>query len=451
MTTPQIAALESFIFDKMSSTRLPGLSIALVKGGDGVYARGADIARGRAATPDTLFGAASVTKSFVAIAILQLAEKGLLKLTDPVERYLPCPIPSKKGPIRIEHLLTHTSGMPGLGYIEAILRHAHGIGGCALPIAGPRDVLTFLHGSEEWLESEPGERWFYLNEGYVLLGEIIARITGVPYERYVTEHILRPLEMSRSSFAEEDVTREADVAVPYVLPKPAGEPRPGRYLHNVLGADAALITSASDLARYVAMLLRRGRGVMSESFYEAMTAPRIAMPATTGRYGLGVSITDDFFGEPLIGHGGSLVVSTSYIGFLPKSNVGVAVLTNGNGYAMPQLGKVALAVLLGREAKELPFVRTENLLTNLTGHYETYRGTLRTKISREDDFLRMEYVCGDQPPTPATLVPDSLDAAEPTFFTISEGQRLPVQFRVSGAGIELIYERYKFRRTGPLV
>src|SRR3954467_9560127 len=110
--------LDAFIFDKMSATRLPGLSIPLVRGDDVVYSRGfgvADIEHGRAATPDTLFGAASLTKSFVAIAVLQLVERGLLKLSDPVEQITPCPIKSSRGVVRIEHLLTHTSGTPALG------------------------------------------------------------------------------------------------------------------------------------------------------------------------------------------------------------------------------------------------------------------------------------------------------------------------------------------------
>src|SRR5262245_2721753 len=96
--------LESFIFDKMSATRLPGLSIALVKDGEVVYSRGfgvADIAIGKPVTPQTLFGAASITKSFTAISILQLAEKGLLSLSDPVGKFLPCPMRSKHGEIRI--------------------------------------------------------------------------------------------------------------------------------------------------------------------------------------------------------------------------------------------------------------------------------------------------------------------------------------------------------------
>ena len=137
---------------------------------------------------------------------------------------------------------------------------------------------------------------------------------------------------------------------------------------------------------------------------------------------------------------------------MPESNVGVAVLSNGNGYGMPALAKVALAILLGREpAAELAFVRTENLLKDLSGQYETFRGTLRGKVTREGDFLRLEYVGGDQPPGGAILVPERLYGPEPHFFTICDGAKLPAVFRRrTDGGVELILERYKLRRTGPL-
>ena len=463
-----IPTLESFIFEKMSSTRLPGLSIALVRDGQVVYARGfglADIAAGRAATPETIFGAASVTKSFIAIAVLQLAEKGLLKLDDPVDRFVPWPIKSDKGTVRIEHLLAHTSGTPALGYIEAVLRHAHGIGGCWLPVGGPRDIPAFMAGAESWNETAPGERWFYLNEGYVLLGEIIEKITGLRYEQYVKQHVLDPLDMTRSFFAESDIARDGQLAVPYVLPKEA-DPKPGRYLYNVMGGDAALFTNVLDLARYVTMFMNRGRGVMSESSYESMVRPRVSLPAQPmpqllgkpdsaakpGGYGLGVIVSDNFLGEPLIGHTGSLIVSTSYIAYMPKSRVGVALLCNGNGYGMANLGKVALATMLGKDPQqELGFLRVDKALKDLTGHYETFRGTLKTKITKAGDFLRMEWLCGPQSPAANTLVPERLDGSEPRFFTITDGAKLPVQFRhVPGGAVELIYERYKFKRTAPL-
>jgi hypothetical protein len=276
--------------------------------------------------------------------------------------------------------------------------------------------------------------------------------------------------MSSSCFAEAAVAKHDDVAVPYVLPKdPAAPPRPGKYLYNVLAADAALITNVLDLARYLNMFLARGRGVMSHDSLDAMIKPRVPLPAEPmpqlwggqggsrqarpSHYGLGLNITDDFLGagQPLIGHSGSLIVSSSYMGFMPRSNVGVAVRSNGNGYAMPALAKVALAMLLGREPEELAVVRTENLLRDLSGQYETFRGTLCGKVVREGDFLRLEYVGGDQPPGGAILVPERLDGDELRFLTICDGAKVPAVFRrKADRGVELIFERYKLRRTGPL-
>jgi CubicO group peptidase (beta-lactamase class C family) len=265
------------------------------------------------------------------------------------------------------------------------------------------------------------------------------------------------------------------VATPYVLPKDGvAPPRAGRHLYNVLGADAALVTNALDLGRYASMFLARGRGVMSHDSFDAMTRPRVPLPnepmpqlwgeqggspqtsapppLRPSHYALGLSISDSFLGEPLIGHSGSLIVTSSYFGFMPRSNVGVAVLSNGNGYPAPAVAKVALAILLGRDPnQELTFVRTENLLKELSGQYETFRGTLRGKVVREGDFLRLEYVGGDQPPGGAIFVPERLDGDEPRFFTICDGAKLSAVFRrKTGGGVELVFERYKLRRTGPL-
>src|SRR4030095_10187180 len=97
------------------------------------------------------------------------------------------------------------------------------------------------------------------------------------------------------------------------------------------------------------------------------------------------------------------------------------------------IGKVALAILLGHAPEELAFVRTENLLKELSGQYETFRGTLRGKVIRDGDFLRLEYEGGDQPPGGAIFVPEFLDGNEPRFFTICHGAQLPAVCR-RGAG-----------------
>lgn len=173
-------ALEEFILEKMAETKLPGVSIALIDRGEVVYSRGfgfRDIERGLPATPRTLYGIGSVTKSFTCIALLQLQEQGRLRVDDPVDRYLPLSVRPMGEAVRIHHFMTHSSGIPALAYAEAVIRHSVGATDTFVPIGSYDDMLNFVNGAQAWTYTRPGERWFYLNEGYVLLGAIIEKVS----------------------------------------------------------------------------------------------------------------------------------------------------------------------------------------------------------------------------------------------------------------------------------
>lgn len=464
MKEAAIQRLERFTFDKMAESNLPGLSLALIEGEAVTYARGfglRDLARGLPATPDTLYGIGSVTKSFTALAVLKLAEEGNLSLDDPVARYLPFPYRPKGQTVRLHHLLSHTAGLPALAYGEAIIRHANGIGGKYLPIGGPKDILTFMDGAEAWEEAAPGERWFYFNEGYAILGLIIEQVSGKPYAEYLREVILAPLGMHRSGFDQALLENDPDVATPYVLYADKS-PQIGHYLFRAIRSEGGLLSSVMELARYVQLYIEGGKGIVSPESLAAMMTPRVALPlksapelwgeATSGsaeaHYGYGLSV-QEFFGERLVGHGGSVLVSTAHLAFIPERKLGVAVLANGSGYPLAQLAQVAMALLLERDPDALPFMRVEAALTPLTGRYETFKGSMQADIERRGDFLQLTVVDGAQPQQ-VLLVPEQLDETEPRFFTLAGGKRLPVVFRRSQAGVELVYERYKLRRSGPL-
>ncbi|MDQ3459990.1 MAG: serine hydrolase [Deinococcota bacterium] len=457
-----IKGLESFIFDKMTESRLPGLSLALVEGGEVVYSRGfgqRDLERGLPATPETLYSVGSVTKSVTALAVLQLAERGLLDLQDPVARFLPFEIKPLGETVRLEHLLTHSLGIPALAYSEAVIRHAHGSGGRALPLAGPEDILTFMAEAESWVETAPGQGWFYSNEGYAMLGAVIQKVSGRPYGAYIRDEILLPLGMTRSLFARDEVERDADVAVPYLLPQD-GRPEPGRYLYRTIRSEGGLISNVLDLSHYLTMFLEGGKGVVAAASLEAMTTPRLPMPYRTApdlfgetaapraalHYGYGLHIDPDFYGETLIGHGGSVLVATAHLAFMPRRGLGVALLANGSGYPLAQMAEVALAMMLGEEPGELPFMQVERALEPLTGHYRTYKGTLQATVRRRGDFLELELHDRAQPQT-VILVPEELDESAPSFVTFAGGRRLAVAFRRRENGVELVFERYKLRRS----
>jgi CubicO group peptidase (beta-lactamase class C family) len=457
----RFADLERFIQDRMSETQLPGVSIALVENAETVYQRGfgfRDSERGLPATPRTLYGIGSVTKSFTCLALMQLAEQGRLRVDDPVDRSLPLDVKPFGETVTLHHLMSHSSGIPALAYAEAVIRHAAGASDTWLPVSSYDDMLTFVNGAGDWVHARPGERWFYLNEGYILLGAVIERISGQVYAAYVRDHILQPLGMTRSFFDKAEVDEDDDVAVPYVITKDKQQ-IPSHYLFGRLTSDGGLISSIEDMTRYVMMYLGRGVGprgrLAGEESLRRMMTPYVAVPPEvypaaeripSGHYGYGLGIYPDFYGRTLISHSGSVLVSTAYMGFIPHEGIGVVVLANGSGYPLAQLGQFALAVMLGEDPWVLPGVREDRGLERLTGRYETYRGTYGGTVTRAGDFLVLE-ISNKLLAQKIPLVPVSLDSAHPRFFTLAGGRRITVEFEVTERGVEMIYERYKMRRV----
>src|SRR5205807_7508818 len=122
---------------KIAETKLPGLSIALVKNGAVIWSRGfglRDAESGLAATPHTLYCIGSVTKSFTTLGIMQLAEQDKLRIDDPIEKYMPFDIRPGGETVRIWHLMTHSSGIPALAYAENVIGATIGATESWLPI-----------------------------------------------------------------------------------------------------------------------------------------------------------------------------------------------------------------------------------------------------------------------------------------------------------------------------
>jgi len=448
--------LEEFIQEKMSETKLPSLTVAAVKGEDVIWARAfgfKDVGRGLAATTETLYGIGSVTKSFTALAIMQLAEQGKLRLDDFVDKHVAFPVRPRGERVTIMHLLTHSSGIPALAYAEAVIRGRTGAQDKWLPIASYDDLATFMRDANDWTLFPPGERWFYLNEGYAALGAVIEKCAGQPYVDYVYEHILLPLGMERSFFGKAAVESDKDVAVPYVITR-SGEQMPSTYAYGGLTADGALISHVHDLARYVSMYLGggeyRGKRVLSQANIEAMQLPRVTLPyegqSGPRHYALGLFNSPNFCGHTMIDHGGSVLVATAFMGFVPAEKLGVVMLANGSGYPLSQLGQYALCLMLGQDPDKLRFAVLERELGALTGTYETYKGTMRAQVKRAGSLLMIEIKDKYNDLT-VPLIAEDLKGESKHFYTLSAGVRVPVEFVVGQSGIELIYERYLMRRV----
>lgn len=443
--------LESFIFKRMNESGIVGLSIATIMEDDINYKKGfgfRDFEGGKGATSKTIYCIGSVTKPFTALAIMQLHEKGLLSLDDPIVKFVQFKAQPMGEPILVWHLLSHSSGIPSLGYAEATLGAITGTHDVWHPICSPQDLLIFMNGAENWALARPGKRHAYSNEGYILLGSIIEKASGVDYATYVKKNILDPLQMDRSTFREGEVMQDCDVATPYVTSED-GTKVPTRYPYGDMISDGGLMSNAEDMSRFLKMLLSGGvlegtRLASSESI-NYMMEPKVRtveVPiggAGQSYYGYGMRIKSDFLDQNLVHHSGSVYGSSAYIGFIPDEGVGVVVLANG-GYFLQDIGEYTLAIMLGRDPMEITSLRRAKILDGLTGTYETFKGILNYKVTRSSGVLQLTSIYGQISYT-TPLIPVDLQGETKEFAVYGLETMTPIHFIRRGNDTFMVYGR----------
>jgi CubicO group peptidase (beta-lactamase class C family) len=444
---------DDLVFTKMSETKLPSVAAAVIEDGEVVHSRGygfKDVSAALPATERTLYGVGSVTKPFVALSIAKLVEAGKVDFHDPVTKFLPLKQKAFEG-VELHHLLSHTSGIPGLGSLEVLLFSAFGEYHHWLPISSLGDMESFLSDVDGWAVTKPGERLFYLNEGYILLSEVISRVSGKRWEEFVSEELLVPLNMTRTFFDKADVGADQDVATPYLIRGAKVTPIPIPYGS---GAAGGLVSNAADLSNFVRMLINGGefdgKRILAKETLEKMETPYGKWPVENyggDSYGYGFQIIPDFHGHKVVYHGGSVDVYTASTNFVRDLRAGAVLLANGTGYSMGILAMSAISLLAGEEPEKLKSVKLETLLKRLEGQYKAYKDTILAEVRRNGSFLMLS---GEDIGRNIVLVPQGEEAGEARFFTFVGAARMEVTFKFNDYGVELFYERYRYRRSGPL-
>jgi len=435
--------IEDFIAQWMTDNKVPGLSLSIVKGDEILYAHGfgaRDLNDNLPATEDTLYGMASVTKSFTGLAVLKLVERGELSLDDKITDHVPIEWDNN---VTIHDLLTHSSGMPSLGVSEALIDRLIGMEERGLPLSDIDDFYVHMNGAKDEIAAEPGEEFFYFNSGYALLGQIIEKVSGKTYPEFVKEVVFEPLEMSRSRFDyDED---EGDIMTPYFMGEdgPEKTPYPLRELGHPGGG---LLSSASELANYLIMNLNggefKGETVIDPELLKTAHEPHIKRE--TGDYGYGWAVKE-LDGEPFIGHSGSIAVSGGFIGFV--DDLGVAVASNTiPGSSFEEVGKWVLMTVKGKDGDELTYFKRKERMKKLTGMYESYRGVKKMEIEPEGSLLKLtvkERLEQDQ----VVLIPEEKDLSGYEFYYLDgNGEKNKVRFDVSDDGIDLYIGRWRMHK-----
>ena len=435
--------LEKFISDWMNEMKVPGLSLSVVENQDIIYANGfgsRDLKNNLPATIDTLYGIGSCTKSFTGLAILNLVSDRRLDLDDDIEEYLP--IEWEKN-ITVHELLTHSSGMPSLGVAEALIDRLIEMDERGTPLGGWDDFFTHLNGARDEITDRSEDIFFYFNSGYELLGLIIEEITGIDYSEYIQKNILEPLEMDDSTFEYKD---SEEYMTPYFIRENKPERTP--YPDEEIGyASGGLLSSAVELANYVMMNMNdgefKGKQIIDEDFLEKAHTGYI--DSEIGKYGYGWAV-NDFLGEKLIGHGGSIGVASGYIGFM--DDVGVALVANTSpSFSMEEIGKAVLAIMKDEEAKELPFFIRKNRMDMLTGDYESYRGIKKAGIEKEYGLLKLTFKERLESQK-LILIPESKKIDDFRFYYLDgNGQKNTVRFDIGENGdIDLYIGRWRLHK-----
>jgi CubicO group peptidase (beta-lactamase class C family) len=323
-------AVEEAARRSLAASTTPGMAVALVHRGRVAWAAGfgvADRATGRPVTAATRFQAASVSKPVTAWGVLRLVEQGRIGLDDPVvgrlRRWRPPPSPFPAGAITVRRLLSHTAGLSVHGYTgqppdrppAPIERSLSGATGASFPV--------------ELLEV-PGRGWQYSGGGYSVLQLLIEELTGRRFADHMAAEVLGPLGMTASSFR---WRRTSSTARPH-------DADGGRIPDFTFAEEAAagLVTTASDLARFVAAALPGpdgeppGRGVLSPA---GVRLALTAAPDTDGRWGLGYGLGLLPGGDRLAYHEGANHGWRAGLALLPDRHAGIALLANGHGGNAP--------------------------------------------------------------------------------------------------------------------
>lgn len=312
--------------DTAKQSPVPGIAIAIVKGKQLVHVASfgvVNIQTNQALKPDNTFHVASVSKTFAATAILQLAERKKLRLDEKLIHYLPyfSMADQRYRAITLRQILNHTSGMPDVEDYEWKK---------AVVDDGAAERWTRSLSTKKLLNT-PGSAYHYSNMAYDILADVVAKVNGQSFEQYVKETILVPLQMARSSFLLSDIKPAWRTSPHTGVPLQIGSVYPYNRMH---APSSTLNTNVIDLSHWLIANLNQGvyktERILSEASVAQMQTATFSIDSASGR-AMGLSwFIYPYRGVTLIHHDGADdgYVSTLYL--IPSRQIGFVILFNSD-------------------------------------------------------------------------------------------------------------------------
>jgi CubicO group peptidase (beta-lactamase class C family) len=327
-----VARMDAYLAAAHKLQRFSG-SVLVARGGRIVLSRGYGMANyelDAANTPETKFRLGSVTKQFTAMAILQLEERGKLKVTDTIRTILP-DYPPTGDKVTIHHLLTHTSGVPNLTELPDYPRTM------TLPSTVEQTIGRF---KDLPLDFTPGEKFSYSNSNYVLLGAIIEKVTGRSYEDYLRENIFSVIGMKDSGYDHHETVLKN---------RASGYEFPGDKMANAPYVDMSIPFAAGGVYSTVNDLYKWDRALYTDKLVSKAALARMFTPFKGG-YAYGW-MTGEFAGHRNIRHGGGINGFITDISRFPDDDACVIVLSNFITGYIQETSDALAAILFGQNVE----------------------------------------------------------------------------------------------------
>lgn len=342
-----LVALDAYIADAVTKFDQPGLAVGIVKDGQLVWSKGygkLDLAKPEPVTPQSIFFVASISKAFTAAAVGLLVDDGKVQWDAPVRSYLPefnTPNPYVTTQLTVADMLSHRSGWDtfdgdllwyGTDYDQREILRRH---------AGE----PFTHGFRT--------QFGYSNLMYIAAAQLIERVSGTSWDLFITERILKPLDMTRTTVETADLARYSDVAMPHVRkgqdPKTPQKSMPYQALRGADGA-TGINSCVVDLAKWDAMWADEGKvngkPFLSPATFRTLTTNHLPMGGRREGAALGWFL-EDFKGNAVITHSGGMPGFILNHAVVPEKDLAVICLGNGESYSVFAITNKILDLYLG--------------------------------------------------------------------------------------------------------
>ncbi len=348
---PDAAQLTAYLEPALRDTGLPGMAAAVVRGDRTVVVGVGRDGSGGTVSPRTRFRVASLSKSFTAVAVLQLVQAGLISLDEPVRAHLPEFSPGGSGDaarVTVRHLLNQTGGLADSSLPQPA---DDGAGDLAARVAELRSAR---------LVDPPGARFHYSDLNYQVLGRLVEVVAGVPLDRYLGEHVFGPLGMgstvsvpTAAAGARLDGLARGSVLV-------LGRPVARNELDGLLAGSGGVVTTAADMAHWLSFQLTghtpTGEVLLRPDLLDLTHRPP---EGSSSGYAMGWQLTGGPDGPVRLEHTGVLSTSFAHQVLLPDTGEGFALLYDGYS-ALADTAGVAdgvAALLAGKEPAAVRDVR----------------------------------------------------------------------------------------------